>query len=303
MDDPPEPPDAAQPDGEPLPSELPTTPPVLPKRGGGGAGRPPARRGSFGVAALLGAVLLGGGGLVGIVSGAMAVEYRGVTEPGSAGLLTLINDDNAPVTGTCSGRDGATTPVSVAAGATTLLPVPARPVTCTFGGGRTWAAPEPASAAEVWVVRLTPQATASADTLAQATPQTDPAPAPTTGTRPADAAAEAAPRMPPRSAVKRKPVEAVPTEEAAAWSETDAAPSTPDLLTVVHIEVKRSGKLKGATATMDGNTINVPGQVAIKTGLHKLHVEKPDVITLDCTLAASGAAINVMVDPDHPACP
>lgn len=298
MDELPAPP---EPELEPPASELPTTPPVLPKR---------RTSGSLGVAALLLSVLVGGGGIVAVLFGAMVVEYRGVTDPSSAGLLTLINDDGATVTGTCSGRDGANVAVSVAAGATALINVPARPANCTFGGGRSWAAPEPASAAEVWVVRFgrpspSDNATgnAAADALAQATPQTDAAPAPTTGTPPPDAAAEAAPRMPPRSAVKRKPVDAVSTEEAAAWSEADAAPSTPELLTVVNIEVKRSGKLKGATATMDGNTIDVPGQVAIKTGLHKLHVEKPDVITLDCTLAASGGAISVVIDPDHPACP
>ena len=292
------------------PSEVPTTPPVPPRPSDAPTTPPvrPTRRaeGSLGVAALLTAVLLGSAGLMGILVGAMAYAYQGVTEPPSAGLLSVLNDDLLGITGRCSGGDGDEVSLLVPAGMTAQLSVPARPVACRFiddqGVERArWAAPDPASAAETWAVRFVatpgPPAEPPVAAAEESPPGVESSP------EPPGAAASAAPVIspPPRSAVRRKPAEPAPVVEDPAW--TDAAPSTADLLTMVHIEVRRAGKLKGATATMDGSTVNLPGQTGVTTGIHKLRVHKPDVIDLECTIAASGTTIVVVVDPEKPVCP
>lgn len=107
-----------------------------------------------------------------------------------------------------------------------------------------------------------------------------------------------------RSASKTRPADPAAPATAA---EAPAAPSAPAAsgggMSLVKIDVKKAGKLKGASVTIDGEAVPFPGQKAISLGIHTFKAKKDGVIDLACPLVASGKDINVLLDPDRPVCP
>ena len=106
----------------------------------------------------------------------------------------------------------------------------------------------------------------------------------------------------PKPAAKPAAKSAAPAEATPAAQPAEEAPA-PAPTTRVRIEVRKAGKLKGMTVTIDGSPVSAPGEKSVTTGIHTLKASKADVIDLECRLIASGDDLVVTLDPDAPKCP
>jgi hypothetical protein len=107
-----------------------------------------------------------------------------------------------------------------------------------------------------------------------------------------------------RSTSKARPADpAAPAAAVEAPAATPAPTASGGGMSLVKIDVKKAGKLKGASVTIDGEAVPFPGQKAISLGIHTFKAKKDGVIDLACPLVASGKDINLVIDPDRPVCP
>lgn len=99
------------------------------------------------------------------------------------------------------------------------------------------------------------------------------------------------------------------TSTSTASSGTQTAPSTDagstGAMFLLKVDVKRSAMLKGATWTVDGKSISVPGQKALSVGSHTLKIYKKEApaVNLSCTIKSTGKDLSIVIDGDDPKCP
>jgi hypothetical protein len=74
---------------------------------------------------------------------------------------------------------------------------------------------------------------------------------------------------------------------------------------LLKVDVRHGALLKGATFTVDGKSISVPGQKALSVGSHTLKVYKKDgpAINLTCTVKSTGKDLAIVLDGDDLSCP
>lgn len=290
---------------------------------------------AFVIGCVLGLVFIGGGLLVVAVGGGFAAAYLwtpGAKAPESIGLVSVHNPGAKPVDVKCSGN-GIEAAATVAPGETAVISVAGVPVECagrigeeevwewSADDGTAWSVDLPASVGDVEAVAVDPNALPVDPDAAPVDPNAppvdpnaapvDPAAAPTDATTTSTASTTTTPKSTTTTKTTKTTTKPSSTSSttAAPAAEPEPAPapaaapaaSTPTKITVDFS--KKAKKMKGIAVAVDGKSIGtVPTSTEVQTGMHTITVKK-DSINLYCSIAASGKAWTLSLDPDAPACP
>lgn len=288
---------------------------------------------AFVIGCVLGLVFIGGGLLVVAVGGGFAAAYLwtpGAKAPETIGLVSVHNPGEKPVDVKCSGN-GIEAAATVAPGETAVISVAGVPVECagrigeeevwtwSVDDGTAWSVDLPGSIGDVEAVAVDPNALPvdAAPVDPNAPPvdpdavAVDPATAPTDATTTSTTSTTTTPKSTTTTKTTKTTTKPATTSTAttapAAEPEPAPAPTTaPAAATPTKITVdfsKKAKKVKGIAVAVDGKSIGtVPTSTEVQTGMHTITVKK-DSINLYCSIAASGKAWTLSLDPDAPACP